>query len=79
MQVRYGLLLRHTGVQSFDAFAEFENVLRCAEGMGASWGAVLLTHRSPSRQRRLFIRRLFRAQVSAFAQRLVSASAFCTC
>ena len=42
MQVWYGLLLRHTGVQPFDALAEFEIVLRCAEGMGASWGAVLL-------------------------------------
>jgi hypothetical protein len=53
MQVRYELLLRHTGAQSVDAVAEFEIVLRCAEGMGAAWGAVLLgSSRSFAKSRR---------------------------
>ena len=42
MQVRYGLLLRHTGVQSFDTLAEFEIVLCRPEVVGAVWGGVLL-------------------------------------
>jgi len=37
-----GLLLRHTGVQSFDTLAEFEIVLCRPEVMDAAWGAILL-------------------------------------
>ncbi len=42
MQVRYGLLLRLTRAQPFDAFAEFEFVLCRPEVMDAAWGAILL-------------------------------------